>query len=90
MRRYAYGGECTDATVIQRKNASENEGTSPAFARATMLLVESMQATTIKPMIATTADECIDAVSDLLSSRFIDSALDGYMTSALASKPPLM
>jgi len=64
-------GASPNATVIQRKNASENEGISPAFARATMIFVENMQATTMKPMIARTADECIDAVPDLLSSCFI-------------------
>src|SRR5262249_42750662 len=59
-------GVSPNATIIQRKNASENAGISPAFARATMLFVESMQATTTKPIIASTADECIDAVPDLL------------------------
>jgi hypothetical protein len=81
-------GDSPNATIIQRKNASENEGISPAFARATMLFVESMQATTMKPMIASAADELVEAVSDLLSSRFINSALDSYMISALASKHP--
>src|SRR5262245_43160543 len=79
-------GASPNATVIQRKNASENEGISPAFARATMIFVENMQATTMKPMIARTADECIDAVPDLLSSCFIGSVLDGYPITVLASK----
>ena len=64
-------GTSPNATVIQRKNASENEGISPAFARATMIFVENMQATTMKPMMANTADECVDVVPDLLSSCFI-------------------
>jgi hypothetical protein len=45
-----------------------------------------MQATTMKPMIARTADECIDAVPDLLSNCFIWSVLDGYPMTVLASK----
>jgi hypothetical protein len=51
-----------------------------------MIFVENMQATTMKPRIARTADECIDAVTDLLSSCFIGSVLDGYPITVLASK----
>src|SRR5262249_48031189 len=88
ISRTANGVSAT-ATIIQRKNASENEGISPAFARATMLFVESMKATTMKPIIAGIADECIDKVSCLLSGCFIGSAIDRHMISVLASKPLL-
>src|SRR5262245_9801884 len=82
-------GARPNATVIQRKNASENEGISPAFARATMLFVESMKATTMKPMIATTADECVDVIPDPLSSCFIVRPQMATPISVLASKQSL-